>query len=81
MAKISIDVSQLIRNDFYSEDDEDMNVIMLKQDLTGVETDFKFQIERDPVKREERNARVAKARERLKLKKQFAEDNLNNENE
>ena len=71
----------MIRNDFNSEDEEGMNVNMLKRDLNGVETDFKFQIESDPVKREERNARVAKARERLKLKKHYAEDNFINENE
>ena len=66
---MSVNISQLLAEE---SDPEDF-VGQLQQDLTGVETDFKFQSHTTQVeglKFDERNIRVAKARKRLQRRKQ-----------
>lgn len=76
--KMSCNTSQLKLDE--SEPEEMGDVHKLTQDLYGVETDFKYDFRFDkpvePLKIEERNMRVAKARLRLRQRKVFAEDNL-----
>jgi len=75
---MSCNTSQLKLDE--SEPEEMGDIHKLKQDLYGVETDFKYDFRFDkpvgPLKIEERNMRVAKARLRLRQRKVFAEDNL-----
>ena len=75
---MSCNTSQLRLDE--SEPEEMGDIHKLKQDLYGVETDFKYDFRFDkpvgPLKIEERNMRVAKARLRLRQRKVFAEDNL-----
>ena len=77
-AKMSCNTSQLKLDE--SEPEEMGDIHKLKQDLYGVETDFKYDFRFDkpiePLKIEERNMRVAKARLRLRQRKVFAEDTL-----
>jgi hypothetical protein len=71
---MSVNVSQLLAEESDCEDIENNNVVQLRQDLNGVETDFKFQDKVEPLKFDDRNLRVAKARKRLSKKKHYAED-------
>ena len=59
--KLSANISQLLADESEPED----FVVQLKEDLTGVETDFKFITQVESLKFDERNIRVAKARKRL----------------
>lgn len=74
--KMSCNTSKLKLDESEPEDIGDLH--KLKQDLYGVETDFKYDFRFDkpiePLKIEERNMRVAKARLRLRQRKAFAED-------
>ncbi len=63
-AKMSVNLSQLLAQETDQEDFGNIN--QLKQDLSGVETDFKFQDAVETLKHEDRNLRVAKARKRLR---------------
>lgn len=77
-AKFSVNISQL----FYESDNNDYgSVNQLEQDLEGVETNFQFskkgaqEQEVKPLAVNERRARIEKARERLRSKKVYLEDN------
>lgn len=56
--KLSVNISQLLADESEPED----FVVQLKEDLNGVETDFKFITQVESLKFDERNIRVAKAR-------------------
>ena len=70
---MSVNISQLLAEESDCEEFGTLN--QLKEDLNGVETDFKFEEKQvEPLKFDERNMRVAKARKRLQRKKHYAED-------
>lgn len=56
--KLSVNISQLLAEESEPED----FVVHLKEDLDGVETDFKSITQVESLKIDERNIRVAKAR-------------------
>lgn len=70
--KISVNISQLLADE--SNDEEYGSARKMKQDLLGIETDFKFENKVESLKFEERNIRVAKARQRLRNRKVYIED-------